>query len=570
MVATLAIGTAISGCGTPVLPSIALPPSASFGATSTASVDASVPQSSAASPSIGTAELRPISDAPLADPGLRGIAATPAGFVIDGIGREAATQFVLSGSADGRTWSRLDARSFGTAFTDIVAGPLGWVADQQVPTSEGVGVGTVLWFSTDGRSWQRVPDQAGLGESFAGPLSAGPLGFAMIGQVVVSGTSIPALWTSPDGRVWSEVESVRDAGLDRIVITPRAFVGVRTGRNGATPSIWISTDGSRWTSPATVNDSPIGVDGTSITTPVEIGPALLVVRGASEDRSISVWLGTLEPVPGGTIISWERQPGGDGLLLGAAVVTATTVSDGVALFGYDRSSLAPLVWMSADGKAWRRMELAVGTFGGGVPDLIVRGAHSVVAVGVAFGSDAEGTVARVWRTDDGIDWAPVTGELLGPQPTQPAVSCPVSRPGTVEGLLEMDRSLLVPCFGRDPLTIDGYVAGCGGCGGTSGSSGSPSWLLDPLGYSAFWLAGTFTPAETGGGGLGVWIDPARPVIVPPEGTHVAVTGHFDDPAATTCHLVPLVAIGVALPNPADAVATCRRSFVASGIRVVKP
>jgi hypothetical protein len=53
--------------------------------------------------------------------------------------------------------------------------------------------------------------------------------------------------------------------------------------------------------------------------------------------------------------------------------------------------------------------------------------------------------------------------------------------------------------------------------------------------------------------------------VPEIGTHVTLTGQFDDPAAATCRSVPWVNIGFPLPNPADAVAVCRRSFVASGI-----
>jgi hypothetical protein len=134
----------------------------------------------------------------------------------------------------------------------------------------------------------------------------------------------------------------------------------------------------------------------------------------------------------------------------------------------------------------------------------------------------------------------------------------------------MDRSDAVRCFGHDALTIEGFVTGCGGCGGTSAVAGSPSWLLDPLGYSAFWLAGAVVPASTGGGGFGVWIDPAHPIAIPAAGTHVFLTGHFDDPAAATCQLVPLVRLSVPLPNPGDAVATCRRSFVASKIRAVKP
>lgn len=124
------------------------------------------------------------------------------------------------------------------------------------------------------------------------------------------------------------------------------------------------------------------------------------------------------------------------------------------------------------------------------------------------------------------------------------------------------------CFGHDPLTIDGYAAGCD-CGGATVFSGSPAWLVPFLGSPAFRLGTTDDPAADLGS-LEVWVDPNHPVVLPRAGTHVAVTGHFDDPAAATCQLAPLVSGGDPPPDPADVVATCRRSFVASSIRVIEP
>ena len=64
------------------------------------------------------------------------------------------------------------------------------------------------------------------------------------------------------------------------------------------------------------------------------------------------------------------------------------------------------------------------------------------------------------------------------------------------------------------------------------------------------------------------IDPAHPLAIPPVGTHVELTGHFDDPAAATCRMVPLPgAIGPVVPQ-ARTVALCRQAFVATAIRKV--
>ena len=131
----------------------------------------------------------------------------------------------------------------------------------------------------------------------------------------------------------------------------------------------------------------------------------------------------------------------------------------------------------------------------------------------------------------------------------------------------MAPSLWPACFGNATLQITGYVAECG-CGGVTNSQGRPAWLIDSLGFAPFYLAPAVVQAETGPGGFGFRIDPAHPVTVPAPGTHVEVSGHFDDPAAATCRVFPNPgAIGPVLPN-AQTIAICRQAFVVSTLRTL--
>ena len=102
--------------------------------------------------------------------------------------------------------------------------------------------------------------------------------------------------------------------------------------------------------------------------------------------------------------------------------------------------------------------------------------------------------------------------------------------------------------------------------GTTTQQATPQWLIDALGFSAFYLSGPIVSAATGPGGFGVMIDPAHPVTTPAAGTHVELTGHFDDPAATTCRVFPIPGSFGPVAPMQQSVAVCRRAFVVSEVR----
>jgi hypothetical protein len=123
---------------------------------------------------------------------------------------------------------------------------------------------------------------------------------------------------------------------------------------------------------------------------------------------------------------------------------------------------------------------------------------------------------------------------------------------------------LVACVGSREITVVGYLAPGWGIGGIPNGL-APAWLGEWPGLpSVLWLrphpvAGCFAADDC------AWIfifapDAATLPLTPDR--WVMVTGHFDDPAATTCHWVgpsgdPLTA--------AKAVAVCRQHFVVAAI-----
>jgi Tol biopolymer transport system component len=62
----------------------------------------------------------------------------------------------------------------------------------------------VVWTSRDGRSWTDVPTPADVfpPDSSISDITAGPDGFVAVGQITIGEVSTPAIWSSPDGRDW--------------------------------------------------------------------------------------------------------------------------------------------------------------------------------------------------------------------------------------------------------------------------------------------------------------------------------------------------------------------------------
>lgn len=154
-----------------------------------------------------------------------------------------------------------------------------------------------------------------------------------------------------------------------------------------------------------------------------------------------------------------------------------------------------------------------------------------------------------------------------PEPTgtssgEPGRTSPLPSLGASSGCLDSrpDAGILggladpADCLGSQPLTFDAPLAAAGAvdCGPTV----EPVWLSCPN------VGSLLGVGEIGSVPFILFaIDPTSGVFASPFiGTMVHVTGHFDDPAAQSCHQVETIA-GEA-PRPAsDVIENCRNTFV---------
>ena len=231
-------------------------------------------------------------------------------------------------SADGRAWSRSTVVGSGAAFgrfLHVIDGTAGFVSigvvsqapecDVCPPTPEHRLDG-VPWFSTDGRSWQRVTDPEPFAGAWINGIVPGGPGLVAVGQRWATDTAgIAVVWTSVDGRSWTEVRpppfggAFVDLGVGGAGSQLVAFD--RSQHDATNPSRWwSSSDGAAWQA---VPDPPL-VDEPGVFTAaiVHFKAGLVAVGSRQVPSTPDACPGTKLSPPGGcrTVGTlWVSPPG---------------------------------------------------------------------------------------------------------------------------------------------------------------------------------------------------------------------------------------------------------------------
>jgi hypothetical protein len=206
---------------------------------------------------------------------------------------------VVWSSGDGLHWTR---KTVGedlahAAMTSVTAGGPGLVAvghalDAKPAAGTNVlNLHAVVWTSTDGASWSRVPDT----DAFHLPGGTDPAAVVSNGKRLVAvGTTtiendLPAsvAWWSDDGRGWIRAEANQPphGPTDGVVVAPGGFMALESDASGPSSclgGIWTSVDGTTW-SCAVTSGAPAGFSPRSI--------------AVSPDAEVVVGNGNAEPYP---------------------------------------------------------------------------------------------------------------------------------------------------------------------------------------------------------------------------------------------------------------------------------
>ncbi len=140
-----------------------------------------------------------------------------------------------------------------------------------------------------------------------------------------------------------------------------------------------------------------------------------------------------------------------------------------------------------------------------------------------------------------------------------------------DGLTSPDAAAALACFGRREITVNAYIPRDIGIDAPGFPEVEP-WWLSPYGLPQ----AVVNPSRTSTG-FGVRVPPrlqgcagAPPVSYPGcpfaafAGRYVRLSGHFNDPAARTCHYVSPQPAAL-WPSPAELVTSCRGMFVVDAV-----
>lgn len=277
-------------------------------------------------------------------------------------------------SIDGSTWTRVpDGPVFDVGaytatrrgeMTDVIVGGPGVIAvgRSHGPTDRRA----VVWTSTDGLSWTRVPYGDVFARGTIEAVTAGGPGYVAVGGEVIGTHGRAAVWTSSDGSSWSLVPDgpVFDVG-----------------------------------GPGTFND---GRNHGAMVDVVAAGPGLVAVGSACAEQGGACRAAVWTSADGK---GWSRVP--DAPVFDGNMYALTRWAGGLVAVGDNGKGTLPRAWTSTDGLQWTASE-PIGGFDGGFSAVIPNGDGLVAAAASAHGS-------AIYASSDGLHWTLTqTSTDLGP------------------------------------------------------------------------------------------------------------------------------------------------------------
>lgn len=244
--------------------------------------------------------------------------------------------------------------------------------------------GGAVWTSTDGTTWQRIPDQPAFASGELDRVTAGPAGFMAV-------RAFESLVRSLDGSTWSEAP-VRTPGakVSGVAATDEGFVAV--GSLGATAAAWTSPDGQQWQRASFTAGSDASADLLSVAAQGRRLVALGAVPAPGDDAIAVSWTGLASWLSTDGGASWRQT--GSTLHGTAPDLYPPSIPDLYALSGGFIALGNPgaggiAVWNSADGTTWQQATIDAASDVWG-RSLAVSGSRAIIGgrtVGTGMGGD---------------------------------------------------------------------------------------------------------------------------------------------------------------------------------------